>query len=147
MGALLRFPDGSLAIVLGVVLLAAYFPQVRTHGLFTIGLILLRREVDLVLRDLREIFLTSLHSSCYSGEACACIQLLGRQRTRTLVRSALTDVQAGAVRVLRCSGTVGTDQVVTADVAVFLLRFCQGTLYILDTRRIGYFSHSKLRLT
>ena len=129
--------------MLGVVLLAAYFPQVRTHGLFTTGLILLSREVDLVFRDVHQIFLTSLHSSCYSGEACASIQLFGRQRTRTLVRSALTDVQAGAVRVLRCSGTVGTDQVVTADVPVFLLRFCQGNLPILDNRRIGYFSNSK----
>ncbi len=48
------------------------------------GLILLSREVDLVCGDLVQIALTSLHSSRHSGEACASIQLFGRQRSATL---------------------------------------------------------------
>ena len=93
--------------MLGIIRLAANFPQVRLHGLFATGLILLSREVLLVRGDLVQIALTSLHSSCHSGEASTSIQLIGRQRSGTFVDVGLADVQAGAVRALRSSGTVG----------------------------------------
>ena len=147
MGALLRFPDGSLAIVLGVVLLAANLPEVRAHGFLAIGLIFLSREVDLVLRDLREIFLTSLHSSRYSGEACASIQLCGRERSGTLVHISLADVQAGAVRVLGSCDTVCTQEVRATRVTIFLFRLSQRTGYIINTVCVFYFSHRKFQLT
>ena len=75
---------GSLALVRLVVRIATDFPQVRFHGLFATGSVLLSSEVDLVLRDVVQIALTSLHSSRYSGEACASIQLFGSQRSATL---------------------------------------------------------------
>ncbi len=67
---------GSLAVVGYVVRITAHFPQVSFHGLFATGRVLLRREVLLVRGDLVEIALTSLHSSRYSFEASASIQLV-----------------------------------------------------------------------
>ncbi len=76
---------GSLAVVGCVVLISTDFPEVSLHGLFATGSVLLCREVLLVRGDLVEIALTSLHSSSHSGEACTSIQLVGRQRGRTLL--------------------------------------------------------------
>ena len=41
-----------------VVLESADLPEVRVHGLLAVGKVLLREEVDLVLGDLRQVFLT-----------------------------------------------------------------------------------------
>ena len=67
-----RFPQGlkilgdpveNLALMLGVIRLAANFPQVSLHGFLATGLILLRREVLLVRGDLVQIALTSLQAA------------------------------------------------------------------------------------
>ena len=135
MGALLRFPDGSLACMLGVVLLAADLPKVRLHGFLTTGLILLRREVDLVRSDLREILLTSLHSSRYSGEACASIQLFGRQRSAAIVTVCFEGVDALTVGIRGCRGAVGGNEIVTVVVTILFFRSFQGAGDGFDTRR------------
>ena len=87
---------GSLALVRLVVLISADFPQVSLHGLFATGRLLLCSEVLLVRGDLVQIALTSLHSSCHSGEASACIQLIGRQRSATLYFVAQVETVAGS---------------------------------------------------
>ena len=80
-------------------------PQVRLHRAFAVRRILLRREVDLILRDLHQIFLTRLHSSRHSDKACASIQLIRRNGRRTLVRS--YHVETGTYRVFGGCHTVG----------------------------------------
>ena len=41
---------------------------------------------------------------------------------------------------------MGTDEVITTLVSVFLFGFSECALHILDTRSIGYFSHNVRRL-
>ena len=109
---------GGLPLMSLVVLISTDFPEVSLHGLFATGLILLCREVLLVRSDLVQIALTSLHSSCYSGEACACIQLVGRQRGGTFVTVCFEGVDALTVGVRGCRSAVGGNEIVTVVVTI-----------------------------
>ena len=135
-----------LTLMLCIILLAAYFPQVRAHGLFAAGGVLLRQEVILVGRDLREVALTSLDHRCYGCETLACLQLIAGRLGRAVVGVGLADIDSRTLVALGRRGTVRADEVVTMLVTILLLRFCQGSVDILDTRRISYFSHSRSAL-
>ena len=141
---LLRFPQGleilgdpveNLALMLGIIRLAANFPQVSLHGFFAAGRVLLCREVDLILSDQVQIALTSLHSSRYSGEACAYIQLVGRQRGGTFVTVCFEGVDALTVGVRGCRSAVGGNEIVTVVVTILFFRSFQGAGDGFDTRR------------
>ena len=121
----------QLPIVGLVVGLSTNVPEVRTHGLFATGRVLLRREVDLVRSDLVEIVLTSLHSSSHSGEASASIQLIGRQRGATLHFVAQVEAVAGIA--LRCRYAVGGEQHLRTRMLAALAGFAQCAGDTVDT--------------
>ena len=122
---------GSLALMLGIIRLAADFPEVSLHGLLTTRLILLSSEVDLVLSDRVQIALTSLHSSRNSGEASAYIQLFGRQRGGTLHFVAQVETVAGIA--LRCRYAVGGEQHLRTRMLAALAGFAQCAGDTVDT--------------
>ena len=140
-GALSR---SALRSVLLVVLVSADFPEVLRQGLATAGGVALREERGVVLVDLHEVFTTQCHCLAYRIEACPDEQLLCRRIGRANVRLSLADVHAGAVGVGGCSLAVRTDEVIAVLVAVLFLRLCKATLCVLDTRRIGYYCHSRV---
>ena len=121
--------------MLGIIRLAADFPEVSLHGLLTTRLILLSREVDLILSDRVQIALTSLHSSCHGAEACASIQLVGRQRGATFVTVCFEGVDALTVGVRGCRSAVGGNEIVTVVVTILFFRSFQGSGDGFDTRR------------
>ena len=131
-----------LTVVLSVILLAADLPQVRAHGFLAAGSIFLRQECILVGRDLRQVALTSLDQRCYGCETLASLQLIAGRLGAALVGVGLADIDSRTLVALGRRGTVRADEVVTMLVTILLLRFCQGSVDILDTRRISYFSHS-----
>ena len=114
-----------------VVLISTDFPEVSLHGLFATGRVLLSREVLLVRSDLVQIALTSLHSSCYSGEACASIQLFGRQRSATLYFVAQVETVAGIA--LRSRYAVGGEQHLRTRMLAALAGFAQCAGDTVDT--------------
>ena len=122
---------GALALMSLVVRITAHFPEVSLHGLFATGLILLSSEVDLVLSDRVQIALTSLHSSSYSGEACASIQLFGRQRGGTLYFG--TQVEAVALVGGGCRYAVGGEQHLRTRMLAALAGFAQCAGDTVDT--------------
>ena len=127
--------------VRGVVRVAAYFPQVGLKGLFATGGVLLLEEGLAILSDLREILDTLVDSCLNLGEASARCEAALRLADVYTVGVSLTDVQTRAVGVFGGCGAVRTDQVITVVVTIYFLRFCQGALYVLNTRRISNFSH------
>ena len=131
-----------LAVVLGVVRVAAYFPEVSFHGLFATGGVLLLEEGLAILSDLREVFDALVDSCLYLGEASARCEAALRLADVYTVGVSLADVETRAVGVLGSCGAVRTDQVITVAVTILLFRFCQGALYELNTRRISYFAHN-----
>ena len=126
-----------LAVLL-VVLLTADFPVPCEHGLLAVGLVSLGCEGDLVVGDLREIFLTLRDHRPYRGEACADLQLLRAQRRGTLVRVRILHVETLTVGVGTCSLAVRGYHVVAVVVTVLFLGFLQGAADGLDTTR-AYF--------
>ena len=134
---------GSLALMSLVVRIATDFPEVSLHGFLATGSIFLRQEVILVLRDLREVTLASLDHRCYGCEALACLQFVTGRLGSAVVGVGLADIDSRTLVALGRRGTVRADEVVTMLVTILLLRFCQGSVDILDTRRISYFSHSR----
>ena len=124
------------ARMLGVIRLTADLPEVRVEGFLTSCRVLLCCESLLVGTDRGEVNRAICDGCFHCCEAGTSRDLLGGQSTGTLVGFTLTDVQTRAVRILGRCGTVGTDEVITVVVAVHFLGFCQGTLNILDTRRI-----------
>ena len=137
-----RRPEGLplLPLMLRVILVAAHFPQIRLHGLFATGGVLLRLEVDLVLGDLHQVGLTSLDSRCHGAEACACIEFVGRERGAAF--HFLTQVHAVTIRVLGCCYTVGTEQHLCARVLTVLARFAECAGYAVNTGTPFYMSHN-----
>ena len=89
-----------------IVLLAEDLPEVLLHRLAATRLIALRSEVDLVGRDLRQIFTTCSHSLCYCGKTLACVQLVTRRQRASL--HFLPHVQTVATVVGRSRSTVRT---------------------------------------
>ena len=80
-----------------IVLCAADFPVPCVHGLLAVRSVLLRVEVDLVLRDLHQILLTRCDQQLDLLEALACIQLFAGERRGAQVLA--YHVDAGAIRV------------------------------------------------
>ena len=136
-----RFWSRILAVVLGVILLAADVPEVRFHGLFATGGVLLLEEGCAVGCDLREVFDALVDSCLYLGEARARCEAALRLADVLTVGVGLADVETRAVGVGGGCRAVRTDQVITVAVTIYFLRFCQGALYELNTRRINDFSH------
>ena len=98
---LLSAASPRLALMRCVVLLTADLPQVRIHGALAGCQILLGDEVQLVLRDLVQIFPAGCYHRAHLGEALADSQFLGGRLCGTLY--GLTQVQTVAVLAfLRC---------------------------------------------
>ena len=136
-----------LAVLL-VVGLSADHPQIRFHGLFAIGGVLLCEESRLVLGDVREVFLTLEDHRCDCTEAVADVDFFGRHRSAAFVAVRIERVQTLAVRVSRCCRTVRRHQIITVIVTVLFLRSFQCALDILYTRRAYFrFCHSLLAMT
>ena len=137
-----RFWSRILAVVLLIVRVAAYFPQIGLHGLFATGGVLLFEEGCAVGCDLREVFDTLVDGCLNLGEASTRCEAALRHADVLTVGVGLADVETRAVGVLGGCGAVRTDQVLAVTVTIFLFRFCQGALYELNTRRISNFSHN-----
>ena len=127
--------------VLLVVGLSFYFPQVGFHGLATTRFVLLREEGCAVSCDLREVFGAGVNRGGDGTEAQACCDALLRLADVLAVGVTLADVETRAIRIRGRSGAVRTDEVIAVTVTIYFLRFCQGALYELNTRRITNFSH------
>ena len=136
------FGAGLAVAVLRIVRVAAYFPQIGLKGLFATGGVLLLEEGLAILSDLREILDTLVDSCLNLGEASARCEAARRHADVHTVGVSLADVETRAVGVLGGCGAVRTDQVITVTVTIYFLRFCQGALYELNTRRISNFSHN-----
>ena len=132
-----------LAVVLCVVGFAADFPQVGEHRLLAAGGVLLRHEVDLILRDVLQVTLTSFDGAGYCLETVTIVDLVLAERGGTFERVRVLDVETVAIGVLGRRYAVGTDEVVSAAVTVTFLRLCECTGYGLDTRSPYNFSHSE----
>ena len=109
-------------------------PQVSLHGLLATRQILLCIESCFVGSNVLQRFGAGCYSGSYGCEGCTCSSLLLRQlATGLVIHVRLADVDASAVRVSGWRGTVSTNQIVTMTVTIHFLRFCQASLYILDT--------------
>ena len=133
--------DRWLAVaVLCVVGIAADFPQVGEHRLLAAGGVLLRHEVDLILRDVLQVTLTSFDGTGYRGETVTIVDLVLAQRSRALHGFAeiqtVTFVALGRCRTVRRQQHFGT-RVLTA-----LARFCECSGYAVDTGTPFYFCHN-----
>ena len=126
--------------MLSIVLIAADLPVVSTHRLLTARSVTLRQEVDLVLRDQREVFATSVHCLRYCCETCACVDLVYRRHGAALHFP--THIQAVAVFAGSGCPAVSSEQHVLAAVLTTLTWFCQCTGYRVDTGAPLYFCHS-----
>ena len=80
-----------------IVLLTADLPEVGVHGLLAVGEVLLREEVDLVLGDFSQIFLTRSDHRTYGLESLADSHLFLLQRRGTGDGMQVAEVDARAV--------------------------------------------------
>ena len=85
--------------MLRIVLLSAYSPQVRTHGLGTTCSVFLREEGLLVGNDLGQIGTACGDHRCHSGETLTRFQLLGGGLGGTLAVDGSV-LQAGGFHVI-----------------------------------------------
>ena len=126
--------------VLLVVGLSFDFPEVGLHGLATTRFVLLREEGCAVSCDLREVFGAGVNRGGDGTEAQTSGNALLRLADVLAVGVTLADVETRAIRIRGRGVAVRTDEVITVTVTIYFLRFCQGALYELNTRRIRYFS-------
>ena len=130
------FPVSGCRLALcRVVLLAANFPKVSTHGFLAVGKIFLRLEVSLILRHVHQVVLTLLDSSANGCEASLRVQLLGTERRGTFVTVCFEGVDALTVGVRGCRSAVGGNEIVTVVVTILFFRSFQGAGDGFDTRR------------
>ena len=115
-------------------------PEVRGHGLQAARLVLLSQEGRFVRIDLAQIFLTRSDRLRYLSEAGTSPQFVCGRRSGAFVGIRFADVEARTVGVGSGRFTVSSDEVIAVVMAIDLFGFREGTLDILDTRRVGYFS-------
>ena len=131
------------SLVICIIQITLLLPVPSFHGTDSTGLVLLRFERNLVLRDLGEIVRTVVHSLTYSGEADAVLHLERRRRGATFVDVLRTDVEPVAVVAHGLSHAVGTDEVIAARVlTAFVTRFGESSGDGTDTNRPSNFCHS-----
>ena len=138
----------GLAVVLCVVRSTAYSPEVRTHGLFATGGVLLREEILLVLRDLGQIVRALLNGCLHSGEASADSKLFVGQRSRTSDRTQAAEEET--ITTFRCSRcyTVGSkNHLLVCCVRRLLVDFNKRSADGFDGVSPFYFCHSLLAIT
>ena len=135
--------SGALAVVGGIVLLPADLPEVGGHGLFAGGEVLLGDEVQLVLRDLVQIFPAGCYHRAHLGEALAVSQLSGGRLGAAVVLAYHVDTRADGVG--RRRHTVGSQEriAVVAVLSTFLRTARQKAGHIVDTFCPFYFCHSR----
>ena len=132
---------GLLALMLRIVLLPAYKPQIRLHGLLAACLVFLRQECILVGGELREVALTGLDHRCYRCEALAGLQLIaGRLGAALRLR---THVQTVTILALGGRYAVGSQEHFCARVLTVLARFGECARHMVDTCTPCYFCHSR----
>ena len=115
-----------------VVLASAYEPQVSLHRLLAVSEVLLCKEVNLVLGNLRQVFLTCRYHRTYGLEALTSSHLFRFERRRTL--HFLSQVQSVAIAALRRCRTVCTKQHLCTTVLSVLSGFTQCARHMVDTR-------------
>ena len=130
--------------VLRIIGVTTNFPEIGEHGLLAAGGVLLRHEVDLILRDVLQVTLTRFDGSRYRRETVTIVDLVLAQRSGALHGFAevqtVTLVALGRCRTVRAKEHFGT-RVLTA-----LARFCECSGYTVDTGTPFYFSHSLLAI-
>ena len=132
-------PEREPLIVALVVLQPADLPEVRVHGLLAVGKVLLCEEVDLVLGDLGQVFLTCRYHRTDSLETLTDSSLLRFERRGTLGLTA--DIYAITVTAgCRCY-TVRAQQHLAARVLTALARFAQCAGNTVYTGTPYYFCH------
>ena len=122
-------------------------PVPRLHGLLAVGGVLLRVERSDVGSQLAEVVLAGFHRCSDHCEAGVRPYLVRRLWSRALVGLRTAEVHTRTDFALRRCFTVGTDDVRTAGVTVFGLRFGKTTLYVVNTIKILDFSHSSVFFT
>ena len=132
---------GACLLVLLIVSITANLPEVRLHGLATTRFVLLREERCAVGCDLREVFHAGVNRGGDGTEAQTSGNALLRLADVHTIGVTLADVETRAVWIRGRGGAVRTNQVIAVTVTIYFLRFCQGALYELNTRRVRYFSH------
>ena len=83
--------------MLGIVGIAADFPEVSLEGCFAVRSVLLCDERSLVGSDVHQVSLTSRYRCAYCGETRTSVGLLGGQRRGAVIRISVLDVQARGV--------------------------------------------------
>ena len=137
-----RDPEGSLssrayrglAVLLRIIDVAAYLPQVGIHGLFAGSQILLSQEVKLVLTDELEVTLAGVNHGANRRETLASGEFFVGGQGGTVVTVTGERIDSLTIGVLGWSRTVGHHQITAVAVPVYFLRFLQGALDILNTR-------------
>ena len=139
-----QFSPFTLALMLGVIRIAADLPEVGAHRLLAVSGVPLCEEGLLVGSDVHQVCFTCLDSGCYCGEAGTSVKLFRCRQGGTFVAVCIKRVDALTVGVLRCCRTVSHHQIITVVVPVGLFRAFQCALDILYTRRANFcFCHSR----
>ena len=128
-----------------VVLVAAHLPEVGVHRLLAVGEVLLCEEVNLVLGDLRQVFLTRRYHRSYRLEALADSHLFRFERrgtNRFLPQIDSVTMRAGC----RCLA-VRTQQHLLVVVLTTFLHFVECSGNIINSVAPYYFCHSLLAMT
>ena len=111
-----------------IVFIATNLPEVSFHGLFAACEVALSDERFLIVIDLDEVALTLLDRSCYRCEADTSALLVSRYRRGALVTVCWEGVDALAVGIGRCGGTVRHHQIVAVFVSVLFFGSFKGAL-------------------
>ena len=126
--------------MLGIVGIAADFPEVGLQGLFATGSVFLCDEGSLVGRDVHQVGLACRNGCTDCGEAGTSIQFLGGRQGAAFYFA--PDIDAVTVRVLGCCYAMRTKQHFCARVLSVLARFAERSRYRVDTRAPFYMCHN-----
>ena len=132
-----------LAVVLGVVLLAADVPVVGGHGLFATRRVLLRDEGLLVCHHLAQVATTRLNQSRYRRETVTCVDRVFGLRHRRVDRFEVTQEEAGTDTAGRRSRAVSCQyHLLVLGVLGLFVDFLEGTANSLDSVSPYYTCHN-----
>ena len=116
-----------------IVLLTAHLPEVSLHRLLAVGVVALCEEVNLVLGDLGQVFLTCRYHRTYRLETLTSSHLFRFERRGTLVAVCVKRIHALAVLVGAGCLAMNGYEVIAVVVTVLFLRSFHGAADGLDT--------------
>ena len=138
----------ALALILALVVLAtADEPEVGVHCLLAVGEVLLCEEVELVLGDLGQVFLTRRYHRTDSLETLADGYLFRSERRVTGDRTESAEIEARAVMTVGCCLAMGSEHhFLVGCMLGFFVDFGESTADGFDCVSIFYFCHSLLAM-